>query len=162
MINHWGLDEWLRMIMKKHIDYVNLRLNEDKYSEKIKDKLVDEIRMAFTTNITDEKSYEENDKENKEMNGLKIKKTEEMSIEEFQETEKSYDKITIYLDEEKINEHKKDYGSFRMGYYWGNENEQKIILQNEVIEFFPKALLISDATSVPYDMIAKIIGEYYS
>ena len=118
--------------------------------------------MAFTTNITDEKSYEENDKENKEMNGLKIKKTEEMSIEEFQETEKSYDKITIYLDEEKINEHKKDYGSFRMGYYWGNENEQKIILQNEVIEFFPKALLISDATSVPYDMIAKIIGEYYS
>lgn len=93
--------------------------------------------------------------------GLRIKKTDELTIDEFKENTKVYDEITIYLNKEKYETREKDYGTIPMNYYWGHSKDKKIILQEEVIEFFNKALVIDNNTSVPYDLIDKVIGVYY-
>lgn len=94
--------------------------------------------------------------------GLKIKKTESMTIDEFKECMKAYDKIIIKLDGEKIDEYKKDYGKLMI-----TEQilDSAIELTDETIEFMPKALNVlhnySTNSVIDYDLIDEVIGEYY-
>lgn len=94
--------------------------------------------------------------------GLKIKKTESMTIDEFKECMKAYDKIIIKLDSEKIDEYKKDYGKLMI-----TEPiiDSEIELTDETIEFMPKALNVlhnySTNSVIDYDLIDEVIGEYY-
>ena len=94
--------------------------------------------------------------------GLKIKKTESMTIDEFKECMKAYYKIIIKLDGEKIEEYKKNYGKLMI-----NEPivDSAIELADETIEFMPKALnvlhMYSPNSVIDYELIDEVIGEYY-
>ena len=60
---------------------------------------------------------------------LKIKKQDEMNIDEFKECMKAYDNVEIILDAEKCNEMEKDYGYIGLNYYGGTKSEMKIVLK---------------------------------
>lgn len=116
-----------------------------------------------TTSITSggsKSSLKRNERGVKSM-ALKIKKQDEMNIDEFKECMKAYDNVEIFLNGEKFNEIEKDYGHISLNYYGGVKSEMKIVLEHETIEFLPKALFIGNQTSVPYELIDKVIGVYY-
>lgn len=116
-----------------------------------------------TTSITSggNKSSSKKDKRSVKSMALKIKKQDEMNIDEFKDCMKAYDNVEIILDAEKCNEMEKDYGYIGLNYYGGTKSEMKIVLKYETIEFLPKALFINNETSVPYELIDKVIGVYH-
>lgn len=98
------------------------------------------------------------------MTGLRIKKTDEMSIDEFKENTKAYNTIKLIINKEKYDKVEKEYGAepFETGY---SDDGYEIILKDEIIEFKEKAITI-DLTvfknkCIPYYFIDKVIGTYY-
>lgn len=98
--------------------------------------------------------------------GLRIKKTDVLSIDEFKENDKAYDEIKICIDKEMFEEHENDYGlaPFEVT---SRDGEKYIDLKNETIEYLPKALSIMPdgwgccVKSVPYEYITKVECTYY-
>ena len=97
------------------------------------------------------------------MTGLRIKKTDEMTIDEFKENTKAYDKIILHINKEKYDTFKKEYGKRLFAL---NDSEKHLInlVGDVVIEFKEKALLYDNgiiSQAIPYSFIDKVICEYY-
>ena len=89
--------------------------------------------------------------------GLKIKKTEKLSIEELKTNTKAYDKISLNINREKFEEYKKDYGVSPFSVL----NDYSILINDKTIEFLPKAVKIysdgcGSAVSIPYEFIDEV------
>lgn len=134
---YFRFDEWIDGVMDKNKEKIYSEIGYD--SEPI------ESKMEISDNM-----------------GLKIKKTEVMTIDEFKECVKAYDKIIIKLNEEKVNKFKNDYGKLLI---IEPIFESTIELTDETIEFMPKALNVlhkySQNSIINYDLIEEVIGEYY-
>ena len=89
--------------------------------------------------------------------GLKIKKTDVLSIDEFRENEKAYDEVKINIDSEKLKKFEEDYGVYDFTIYLC----KYVKICDEVIEFLPKALCIESVHCVPYEFIENIECTYY-
>lgn len=100
--------------------------------------------------------------------GLRIKKTDVLSIDEFKENDKAYDEIRICIDKEMFEEYKRDYGLEPFDVKTKLESGEKYIdLENDTIEYLPKALSILPdgwgicVKSIPYEYITKVECTYY-
>lgn len=89
--------------------------------------------------------------------GLRIKKTDVLSIDEFKENEKAYDEVKINIDDEKLKKFEDDYGVYDFTIYLC----KYVKICDEVIEFLPKALCIGSVHCVPYSFIENIECTYY-
>lgn len=144
------------------------------YSEKDSDKVYsDNINLVMWLEENLRELYAEyyisndilNNKKDKGVKkmGLKIKKTDVLTIDEFKENTKPYDTIKIIIDKEKVEQYKKDFGKKPFNV----TNEQYIKLNDDTIEFLPKALKISAdgydglVNSVPYEFITGVECVYY-
>lgn len=110
-------------------------------------------RCSFTTNETKRK---EDDKM------LKIKKTDEMTIEEFKENLKPYDIIKLIIDKEKFDKFKEDYG--KEPFNVSGVDEYYVDISGGIIEFKNKGIKFTGSWHnqvVPYSFITKVIGVYY-
>ena len=128
------------------------------YNATFGDDLIDSINTALANEL--KKKHE---KEVEKM-GLRIKKSDEMSIDEFKENTKAYNTIKLIINKEKYDKVEKEYGAepFETGY---SDDGYEIILKDEIIEFKEKAITI-DLTvfknkCIPYYFIDKVIGTYY-
>lgn len=98
--------------------------------------------------------------------GLRIKKTDVLSIDEFKENDKAYDEIRICIDKEMFEEYENDYGLAPFD-VTSRDGEKYIDLKNETIEYLPKALSIMPdgwgccVKSVPYEYITGVECTYY-
>lgn len=89
--------------------------------------------------------------------GLRIKKTDVLSIDEFKENDKAYDEVKINIDDEKLKKFEEDYGVYDFTIYLC----RYVKICDEVIEFLPKALCIESVHCVPYEFIQNIECTYY-
>jgi hypothetical protein len=89
--------------------------------------------------------------------GLRIKKTDVLSIDEFKENDKAYDEVKINIDDEKLKKFEEDYGVYDFTIYLC----KYVKICDEVIEFLPKALCIGSVHCVPYEFIENIECTYY-
>ena len=78
--------------------------------------------------------------------GLRIKKTDVLSIDEFKENEKAYDEVKINIDDEKLKKFEEDYGVYDFTIYLCKEFK----ICEEVIEFLAKSWCIETVHCVPY------------
>lgn len=91
---------------------------------------------------------------------LRIKQTDELSIDEFKENPKAYESVKIILNKEAVNQWAKDYGSVNFDYHFSDSYYYLTFSESVVLEFLNKAL-ITDSTSIPYVLIDKVVGTYY-
>lgn len=94
------------------------------------------------------------------MCGVRIKKTDILTVDELKENIKPYNQITLLINEEKYDSFEKEYGSV----LFTCPNDKRVELDGYTIEFFEKALRISGGwshESIPLDWIDKVICEYY-
>lgn len=154
--NVWGADT---------VASANIIFDEDVTLEKLKENIVDALSSSYGSIPVDynsitwsmnPKKKTEKQKEKKDM-GLKIKKTDVLSIEEFKENTKAYDEIKINIDNEKLKKFEEDYGVYDFTIYLC----RYVKICDEVIEFLPKALCIGSVHCVPYEFIENIECTYY-
>ena len=150
------------------MEHINCRCNYKVYSGKM--DYSNCLKNVFTTSLStidsnknvktnEENILEENILEVEDMS-LKIEKTDKLSVEEFKETEKCYDKIDIKIDSEKLDKFEEEYGMYNFTLYL----RSGVYLRDETIQFLPKALRIIkniDEYCVPYDWITEIKCTYY-
>ena len=104
------------------------------------------------------------DKKEVKSMSLKIKKTDVMSVKEFEESDKGYDEIIIKLDVEKVKEYEKDYGVKFNEIYEKDDDDLVVRLSDQTIEFKAKAIVLANLINkkcIPYDYIKEIVGVYY-
>lgn len=117
--------------------------------------LLEWIKLLFKNNGKSWKTGE------KGMDGLRIKRNDELSIDEFKENTKAYEELKIFLDKELVDKHNREYGKLLFPYSTDTEGEYCIRIYDGIIEFLDKALFIDPNASVPYELITKIVGTYY-
>lgn len=148
----------------KDANYIsNYRKSNELIRDMFEYRLQDWIVELVNNNLKKERDnfYRELFLDNKDDNmGLKIKKTDVFSIDEFKENKKAYDEVKINIDDEKLKKFEGDYGVYDFTIFLGKYVE----LTNELIEFLPKALKIEKGTEsfcVPYSFIENIECTYY-
>ena len=126
------------------------RWNEIELSEHL------QCRCGFNTTETKRKG-------DSEMGFLKIKKEEEISIDEFRQNEKAYDRVILVINKVKFDKFKEDYGKEPFNVTGYKENYE-ILLKEGVIQFKNKAIKLPSnmyGDIVPYTFIDNVIGIYY-
>ena len=101
------------------------------------------------------------DKKVKSM-GLRIKKTDEMTVDEFKENTKAYDIIKLVIDKEKFDGFKKDYG--KEPFNVSGTEVYSVQITGGTIEFKEKAIKFDGSWHnqiVPYSFITKVVGIYH-
>lgn len=137
----------------------------DRFGYRLQDWIVE--LMKYNLKAESDEFYKEVFTEEKVNDmGLRIKKTDVLSIDEFKENDKAYDEIKICIDNEMFEEYENDYGLVPFD-VTSRGGEKYIDLKNETIEYLPKALSIMPdgwgccVKSVPYDYITKVECTYY-
>ena len=139
----------------------------DRFEYRLQDWIVDLVE----TNLRKQSAefYKESFRITEEDNmGLRIKKTDVMTIDEFKENDKAYDEIKLCIDKEMYDEYVKDYGLEPFNAETKLETGEKYInLKSETLEYLPKALSIMPdgwgvcVKSVPYEYITQVECTYY-
>lgn len=99
---------------------------------------------------------------------MKIKKTDELSIEEFKETDKAYDKVFAVFDMDKYKKIAREYGDViapKTGIIVHGVRVYGRYLEN-IIEFYPKAISLRNEgdmaiCTIPYYIVDKVLCTYY-
>lgn len=137
----------------------------DRFEYRLQDWIVE--LMKYNLKAESNKFYKEVFTEERVNDmGLRIKKTDVLSIDEFKENEKAYDEIKICIDKEMFEEYENDYGLAPFD-VTSRDGEKYIDLKNETIEYLPKALSIMPdgwgvcVKSVPYEYITGVECTYY-
>lgn len=137
----------------------------DRFEYRLQDWIVE--LMKYNLKAESNKFYKEVFTEERVNDmGLRIKKTDVLSIDEFKENEKAYDEIKICIDKEMFEEYENDYGLAPFD-VTSRDGEKYIDLKNETIEYLPKALSIMPdgwgvcVKSVPYEYITDVECTYY-
>lgn len=136
--DYYSLYDWLCLLLMDNVD-------------KIRNDYINHLKMVI-------------DKKEVKNMSLKIKKTDVMSVKEFEESDKGYDEIIIKLDVEKVKEYEKDYGVGFNAPYEIDGDDLVVRLSDQTIEFKAKAIAIDGLINkkcIPYDYIKEIVGVYY-
>lgn len=99
---------------------------------------------------------------------MKIKKTDELSIEEFKETDKAYDSVFVVFDMDKYEKIAREYGDEiapKTGIMVYGVRVYGRYLEN-IIEFYPKAISLRSEgdiaiCTIPYYIVDKVFCTYY-
>ena len=131
-------------------------LHIDRFEYRLQDWIVE--LMKYNLKAESDEFYKEVFTEEKVNDmGLRIKKTDVLSIDEFKENDKAYDEVKINIDDEKLKKFEEDYGVYDFTIYLC----RYVKICDEVIEFLPKALCIESVHCVPYEFIQNIECTYY-
>ena len=109
----------------------------------------------------DTKRKEENNDDMEENKMLRIKKTDKMTIKEFKECNKAYEQVTLVLDKEKVDKHEEQYGLVKFKQSSNYRDAKGVVLNDDTVEFYPKAIVINDYAYVPYYFISEVEGVYH-
>lgn len=126
---------------------------------------VDKARRTILEALrnTNKKKNEQTEDKGENVSGIRIKKTDEMTIDEFKENIKAYDMIKIMVNKEKFDKFIEEYGAepFVVAGY----PDYYVSLRLATIEFKEKAIKLIEtgyeSKLIPYYFIDKVIGIYY-